>query len=129
MAVADLFDHLHIKQRPLVHALGFEQTSLVLEQRFPVFQFGLDGRDGGLDTRARHDEVTLRINGESVIGFDDVSGKRIERGQLVDVNRKYNADDSIAQRLSPSSNPLNPTAVTPATDPDFLRLANALPDP
>jgi prepilin-type N-terminal cleavage/methylation domain-containing protein/prepilin-type processing-associated H-X9-DG protein len=51
------------------------------------------------------------------------------RGHLVDVNRKYNADDSITQRLSPSSNPLNPTAVTPATDPDFLRLANALPDP
>ncbi len=44
------------------------------------------------------------------------------------LNAKYNANDSISQRGSASSNPLNPSATT-ATDPDYVRLANALPDP
>jgi prepilin-type N-terminal cleavage/methylation domain-containing protein/prepilin-type processing-associated H-X9-DG protein len=47
---------------------------------------------------------------------------------LVKANRQYNADDSITQRGNPASNPLNPTP-TVASDPDFIRLANALPDP
>ena len=47
---------------------------------------------------------------------------------LVDLNRRYNADDSITQRGNSASNPLNPSG-TVATDPDYIRLANALPDP
>ncbi len=43
------------------------------------------------------------------------------------LNRQKNADDSIMQRGSPTTNPLNPSPTT-ATDPDYLRLANALPD-
>ena len=47
---------------------------------------------------------------------------------LIGLNRKFNSDDSITQRISATSNPLNPSA-TVATDPDYIRLANALPDP
>jgi prepilin-type processing-associated H-X9-DG protein len=47
---------------------------------------------------------------------------------LVGMNRRNDSLDSISQRGSAASNPLNPTS-TPATDPDYLRLANALPDP
>jgi len=47
---------------------------------------------------------------------------------LIDLNRRYNADDSITQRGSSASNPLNPSG-TAASDPDYIRLANALPDP
>jgi prepilin-type N-terminal cleavage/methylation domain-containing protein/prepilin-type processing-associated H-X9-DG protein len=47
---------------------------------------------------------------------------------LVALNRQKNADDSITQRGSPASNPLNPTPTT-ATDPDYITLANALPEP
>jgi len=44
------------------------------------------------------------------------------------LNSQYSADDTHAQRASPLTNPLNPTPTT-ATDPDFLRLADALPGP
>jgi prepilin-type N-terminal cleavage/methylation domain-containing protein/prepilin-type processing-associated H-X9-DG protein len=47
---------------------------------------------------------------------------------LADLNKRYNADDSIIQRGTSTSNPLNPTP-TVATDPDYIRLANAVPDP
>jgi prepilin-type N-terminal cleavage/methylation domain-containing protein/prepilin-type processing-associated H-X9-DG protein len=48
------------------------------------------------------------------------------RGGLVELNRKYNADVTLGQRPSPTANPLNPTATT-ANDPDYLKLAAALP--
>jgi prepilin-type processing-associated H-X9-DG protein len=47
---------------------------------------------------------------------------------LAALNRKYTAEDSISQRISSSSNPLNPSATTDS-DPDYIRLANAVPDP
>lgn len=47
---------------------------------------------------------------------------------LVGVNRRNNADDTITQRGSSTTNPLNPSATT-ATDPDYLKLADALPGP
>src|SRR4030095_16405936 len=47
---------------------------------------------------------------------------------LASLNSQKSADDSITQRGSPSTNPLNPSATT-ANDPDYIRLANALPDP
>ena len=50
------------------------------------------------------------------------------RGNLVILNQKYSADNSASQRPSPTSNPLNPTPATSATDPDYLKLANALPE-
>jgi prepilin-type N-terminal cleavage/methylation domain-containing protein/prepilin-type processing-associated H-X9-DG protein len=50
------------------------------------------------------------------------------KGALVTLNYSYNADDSISQRLTATSNPLNPSPA-PANDPDYLKLANALPEP
>jgi prepilin-type N-terminal cleavage/methylation domain-containing protein/prepilin-type processing-associated H-X9-DG protein len=47
---------------------------------------------------------------------------------LVGANRQYNADDSRTQRTSVTANPLNPVNTT-ANDPDFIRLAEALPEP
>jgi prepilin-type N-terminal cleavage/methylation domain-containing protein/prepilin-type processing-associated H-X9-DG protein len=47
---------------------------------------------------------------------------------LASMNRQKNADDSITQRGSPSANPLNPTTTT-ANDPDYIKLAEALPEP
>jgi prepilin-type N-terminal cleavage/methylation domain-containing protein/prepilin-type processing-associated H-X9-DG protein len=47
---------------------------------------------------------------------------------LNNLNRQYGADDSRAQRTSSTTNPLNPSATT-GTDPDYLRLAEALPEP
>ncbi|MDB6125272.1 MAG: xcpT 2 [Pedosphaera sp.] len=48
--------------------------------------------------------------------------------QIIALNNQYNTDDTIKQRPSATSNPLNPTS-TAADDPDFIRLANALPTP
>ena len=47
-------------------------------------------------------------------------------GDLIMQNQKYNAEDTLGQRGSATSNPLNGVAVS-ATDPDFVKLANALP--
>ncbi|HEX5219322.1 MAG TPA: prepilin-type N-terminal cleavage/methylation domain-containing protein [Verrucomicrobiae bacterium] len=49
---------------------------------------------------------------------------------LIALNRQYNNDDTRAanQRPSSTSNPLNPSPTTP-NDPDYIRLAEALPDP
>jgi prepilin-type N-terminal cleavage/methylation domain-containing protein/prepilin-type processing-associated H-X9-DG protein len=49
---------------------------------------------------------------------------------LIAVNRQFNADDTRApnQRSSSTSNPLNPSPTT-SSDPDNLRLAEALPEP
>ena len=46
---------------------------------------------------------------------------------LKDLNQRNSADDSITQRGSSSSNPLNPTGTT-ANDPDFIKLAEAVPE-
>jgi hypothetical protein len=46
----------------------------------------------------------------------------------VTLNNQYNADDSRSQRTASTTNPLNPSAA-PAGDPDYIKLANALPDP
>jgi prepilin-type N-terminal cleavage/methylation domain-containing protein/prepilin-type processing-associated H-X9-DG protein len=47
---------------------------------------------------------------------------------LKDLNQKNNADDTRLQRSSPTVNPLNPSQTT-ADDPDFQKLAKALPKP
>jgi prepilin-type N-terminal cleavage/methylation domain-containing protein/prepilin-type processing-associated H-X9-DG protein len=47
---------------------------------------------------------------------------------LPKVNRDYNADNTRTQRSNPASNPLLPTATT-TNDPDYLKLADALPEP
>jgi prepilin-type N-terminal cleavage/methylation domain-containing protein/prepilin-type processing-associated H-X9-DG protein len=50
------------------------------------------------------------------------------KGALIPLNTQYSADDSRAQRPASTANPLNPSAAS-ANDPDYLKLANALPDP
>jgi prepilin-type N-terminal cleavage/methylation domain-containing protein/prepilin-type processing-associated H-X9-DG protein len=50
------------------------------------------------------------------------------RGGLLPLNQKNNNDDSIVQRGSSSTNPLNPSPTT-ANDPDYIKLAEALPEP
>ena len=47
---------------------------------------------------------------------------------LKNLNRTYSADNTATQRPSPTANPLINTATT-ATDPDYLKLADALPEP
>ncbi|HNQ72459.1 MAG TPA: prepilin-type N-terminal cleavage/methylation domain-containing protein [Verrucomicrobiota bacterium] len=47
---------------------------------------------------------------------------------LISLNRQYGADDSRTQRTSSTVNPLNPSPTT-ANDPDFIKLAEALPEP
>jgi prepilin-type N-terminal cleavage/methylation domain-containing protein/prepilin-type processing-associated H-X9-DG protein len=71
-----------------------------------------------------------RHTGSGTFSFLDGHGEMWKwRGTvLVPLNVKYNAADTTSQRPSAGVNPLNPTP-TSATDPDFLRLANALPGP
>ena len=50
------------------------------------------------------------------------------RGIVITANKKFNADDSVTQRPSPTANPVNSVfGSAAATDPDLLKLANALP--
>jgi prepilin-type N-terminal cleavage/methylation domain-containing protein/prepilin-type processing-associated H-X9-DG protein len=47
---------------------------------------------------------------------------------LVALNRQYGADDTRSQRTASTTNPLNPSP-TAANDPDYIKLAQALPEP
>ena len=84
VAVADFLDHLHVEQRALMDALRFEQPALLFEQSFPALQFVLDRLNGLLEPRPRHDEVALRINGQTIEHCDFVAGQRIECAELID---------------------------------------------
>lgn len=72
---------------------------------------------------------TARHNGGATFTFLDGHAELWHwKGGLISLNNQYNADQTSVQRPSSTTNPLNPTATT-GNDPDFLRLANALPDP
>lgn len=50
------------------------------------------------------------------------------RGIVLAANRQFSADDTVKQRLSGSVNPVqNAFSSAPASDPDLLKLASALP--
>ncbi len=69
---------------------------------------------------------TARHGGAATFSFFDGHGEvfRWHGPTLIPLNAKYNAEDSAAQRGA--TNPMNPTA-TPVNDPDFVKLADALP--
>jgi prepilin-type N-terminal cleavage/methylation domain-containing protein/prepilin-type processing-associated H-X9-DG protein len=49
-------------------------------------------------------------------------------GGLIALNQSNNSDDTLSQRSDIYKNPMNPST-TSATDPDYVKLAQALPDP
>jgi prepilin-type N-terminal cleavage/methylation domain-containing protein/prepilin-type processing-associated H-X9-DG protein len=70
---------------------------------------------------------TARHNNGATFSFADGHAETFRwKGDLIALNQKYNADVTANQRPSPTSNPINPTT-TSASDPDYLKLANALP--
>ena len=75
---------------------------------------------------------TARHNNGANISFLDGHAELWRwRGQaLIALNRRYGGDDtrSANQRPASTSNPLNPSPTT-ANDPDYVRLAEALPPP
>lgn len=96
-------------------------------------QIGIDNGAMGvfsLATPSFWNPPTARHNNGATFSFIDGHAEywRWRGPTLIALNQKYNADDSISQRGSSTSNPLNPSPTTP-TDPDFIKLANALPEP
>ena len=75
---------------------------------------------------------SARHNNGATFGFLDGHSEiwRWRGTTLIALNRQYGNDDTRAsnQRPSSTSNPCNPTPTT-ATDPDYLKLAQALPEP
>jgi prepilin-type N-terminal cleavage/methylation domain-containing protein/prepilin-type processing-associated H-X9-DG protein len=96
-------------------------------------QISIDNGAIGVESRAGPAQfwnpATARHNGANFSFLDGHAELWRWRGpKLNDLNRQWNADDSLTQRGSPTTNPLNPSP-TVATDPDYLRLADALPEP
>lgn len=99
-------------------------------------QIGIDNGAMGVESRAGPAQYwnppTARHNNGANFSFLDGHAElwRWRGTKLIELNRQYNADDTRApnQRPSSTANPLNPTPTT-ATDPDYLRLADALPNP
>lgn len=101
-----------------------------------VFVFGEENQisiDNGtmgvfsLATASYWNPPTARHNNGATFSFVDGHAEIWRwKGSLVELNRKYNANVTSSQRPSSTSNPLNPTPTT-ATDPDYLKLAEALP--
>lgn len=73
---------------------------------------------------------TARHSGAATFSFVDGHGEvwKWRGSTILELNKKYDAADTATQRGSPTSNPLNPTTTT-SDDPDYIRLANALPKP
>ncbi len=73
---------------------------------------------------------TSRHSGAATISFMDGHAEiwKWRGAVLAKLQRDFNADNTATQRPSPTSNPLINYPTT-ATDPDYLKLANALPEP
>jgi len=96
-------------------------------------QISIDNGAMGVNSRAVAEfwnPPSARHSGAATFSFMDGHAELWKwRGTVLPkVNRDYNADNTRTQRPSPTSNPLLPTATT-ATDPDYLKLADALPEP
>ena len=61
-----------------MNALRLEQPPLLFQQRLPSLQFRSDGLDGLFYPWPRHDEVTLRIDGQAVEHAKLVTRERIK---------------------------------------------------
>ena len=73
---------------------------------------------------------TARHNNGATFSFLDGHAEiwRWRGPTLIGLNKQWGADDSRSQRTASTTNPLNPSPTT-ANDPDYLRLAEALPQP
>ena len=96
-------------------------------------QISIDNGAIGVNSRAVVEfwnPPSARHSGAATFSFMDGHAElwRWRGAVLPKVNRDYNADNTRTQRPAPTSNPLLPTATT-ATDPDYLKLADALPEP
>jgi len=73
---------------------------------------------------------TARHNNAATFAFVDGHAEVWRwRGALIPLNQQYNADDSAKMRTGGTGsgeNPMNGVAVSP-TDPDYIRLAEAVP--
>lgn len=105
-----------------------------------MFVFGEENQisidNGAIGTESREGPAqfwnppTARHNNGANFSFLDGHAElwRWKGTALNALNRRYNTDESITQRGATTTNPLNPSPTT-ATDPDYLKLADALPGP
>jgi prepilin-type N-terminal cleavage/methylation domain-containing protein/prepilin-type processing-associated H-X9-DG protein len=96
-------------------------------------QISIDNGAMGVNSRAAAafwNPPTARHSGAATLSFMDGHAELWKwRGAVLPkINRDYNADDTRTQRPSPTSNPLVHFPTT-ASDPDYLKLADALPEP
>jgi prepilin-type N-terminal cleavage/methylation domain-containing protein/prepilin-type processing-associated H-X9-DG protein len=96
-------------------------------------QISIDNGAIGVNSRAAAafwNPPTGRHSGAATLSFMDGHAEPWKwRGAvLTKINRDYNADDTRTQRPSPTANPLINFPTT-ASDPDYLKLADALPEP
>ena len=78
------FDHFQIKHGALMHPLGFDQASLLLQFRFPPGQFFLDGLDR---LRARlffHHVMCFGIDRQTDVFLLHCAKQRIDLGERFD---------------------------------------------
>jgi prepilin-type N-terminal cleavage/methylation domain-containing protein/prepilin-type processing-associated H-X9-DG protein len=73
---------------------------------------------------------TARHSGGACFSFLDGHAElwRWKGPSLIPLNNRYGADDTRTQRTSSTTNPGNPSPTT-ANDPDYIKLAQALPEP
>jgi prepilin-type N-terminal cleavage/methylation domain-containing protein/prepilin-type processing-associated H-X9-DG protein len=96
-------------------------------------QISIDNGAMGVNSRAAAafwNPPTGRHSGAATFSFMDGHAELWKwRGAVLPkINRDYNADDTRTQRPSPTVNPLINFPTT-ASDPDYLKLADALPAP
>ena len=96
-------------------------------------QISIDNGAIGVNSRAVVEfwnPPSARHSGGATFSFMDGHAELWKwRGNVLPrINREFNADNTATQRPSPNGNPLINYS-TSATDPDYLKLADALPEP
>lgn len=94
-------------------------------------QIGIDNGAIGVNSRATAsywNPPTARHSVGATVSFLDGHAElwKWRGGVLENFNRNWNADNTRTQRPSPTSNPVINLPGTTATDPDYLKLADAL---
>src|SRR5262249_16117032 len=84
-AMPDFQEHLHVKARPRLQTLCFQELALFAEKCEPLVQFLIDAIDGGLDALLRRDEMFVRKHEQLLLHLGSLAGRRVDDRQRVDL--------------------------------------------
>ena len=98
-AVADSLDHLQVKHRALVHALGLQKPAFLFPLRAALLQLRFDGVERLRPALFGDDIVRLRVDGNPVVLSKNLSSERVELRDSFDfISEELDSDGVVIVR-------------------------------